>query len=108
MRWYYQSSVERMTVSLLHSIFGPNITSQPRTPAHPNTFSHGRCLLLLRFLLLLAVGATLFQAALFVLRYYPSELLILYILLFSSVPFLIGALLDLLRILKLRSEAKRI
>ena len=90
------------------NMFNSNISRQSKSSTTPTSFSRDRCLLLIRFLIFLATGATMFQLAMFV-RYYHSQtspLIVLAILSFSAL-FLIGALIDLRRILKLRSEAKR-
>jgi len=108
MKWRCQSVTNLIPMSLLCNIMASNVSPQPGTPIRPNTFSRGRCLLLIRFFVILAFGATMFQAALFVQRYLPSELLVLSLLLAFSVLLFIGASIDFLRILKLRSEARRI
>ena len=78
-----------------------------QTSTYPNRFSRDRCLLLTRFLIVLAFGATLFQMAMLVLFYRPSHLLIISALFVLSILVLFGAYVDLRRILKLRAEAKK-
>ncbi|MGY5874062.1 MAG: hypothetical protein RTV72_17570 [Candidatus Thorarchaeota archaeon] len=89
-------------------IFNSDIRRQSKTSTYPNRFSRDRCLLLLRFLIFLSLGATVFQMAMFVLFYRPSYLLVLEALLIISAIILIVALRDFRSILKLRSEAKRL
>jgi hypothetical protein len=87
---------------------GSVIRQQPEPPIYPNRFSRDRCNLLIRFLVLLASGATVFQMGMFVLYYRPSYLLILVVLLTISAIILFVAYRDLRKILKLRSEAKEL
>ncbi|MFW9965296.1 MAG: hypothetical protein ACFFCX_17110 [Candidatus Sifarchaeia archaeon] len=76
-------------------------------PTYPNRFNRSRCLLLIRFLTLIAIGASLFQAAILVRYKAPSYLMVILALLALSVLFFIGGLIDLRKIIKLRAEAKR-
>jgi uncharacterized integral membrane protein len=89
--------------------FYSDISGQSRTSTYPNRLSRDRCLLLVRFLVFLAMGATMFQLAMFVGYYYSqSNPLIVPALFAFSALLLIGALIDFRSILKLRSEAKRL
>lgn len=103
-----QSVVDKKTNEPICNSFRSNIRRQSRTSTYPNRFSRDRCLLLIRFLIVLAFGATMLQAAMLVRRYSPSNLLVISALFALSLLILIGALIDLRRILKLRSQAKRI
>ncbi|MHA3964896.1 MAG: hypothetical protein AM325_015315 [Candidatus Thorarchaeota archaeon SMTZ1-45] len=94
---------EELIDDYLHS----DIKHYTNPPVHPNRFDRGRCLLLIRFLILMSIGASMFQFALLVRYYAPSYLIVIAVLLALSTLFLIGALIDLRRILRLRAEAKR-
>ena len=80
---------------------------QPAYNREPTRFSRDRCHLLIRFLMLLALGASVFQMGMFVFYYRPSYLLILVALFIISAIILLIALKDFRSILKLRSESKR-
>ena len=84
------------------------VDQKPSEPMYPNRFSRDRCLLLIRFLIFLASGATMFQMAMLTIYKSPSNLLIITALITLSVLLLIGALSDLLVILKMRSIANRV
>ena len=102
-----QPVVDQKPREPIYNILRSDIRHQSRTSTYPNRFSRDRCLLLIRFLIVLAFGATMFQAAMLVRRYSPSNLLVISALFALSLLILSGALIDLRRILKLRSQAKR-
>jgi len=103
-----QPVVDQKPREPIYNIFRSDIRRQARTSTYPNRFSRDRCLLLIRFLIVLALGATMFQAAMLVRRYSPFNLLVVSALFALSLLILCGALIDLRRILKLRSQAKRL
>jgi len=98
--------MNRMPRNLSYGVLSSDVNPQSGTLAYPNRFSRSRCLLLIRFFILLALAATMFQVAMLIRRLFPSEPLILSAALVFSVLFLIGASMDFLRILRLRSEAR--
>ena len=83
------------------------IRQQSELPTYPTKFSRDRCHLLIRFLILLAIGATVFQMGMFVFYYRQSYVLVLVALFIISAIILVAALRDFRTILKLRSETRR-
>jgi len=102
-----QPVVDQKPREPIYNIFRSDIRRQSRASTYPNRFSRDRCLLLIRFLIVLAFGATMFQVAMLVRYYSPSNLLVSSVLFALSLFILSGALIDLRRILKLRSQTKR-
>jgi hypothetical protein len=91
----------------INHVFHSDIQRQSNPPAYPNRFNQDRCLLLIRCVILLALGATMFQIAMLIRLISPSNLILLPVYLMFSILLFVGWLIDLQRILKLRAESKR-
>ena len=78
---------------------------QSKQPRLPTRFNRSRCFLVIQFFIVLAVGATMFQAALLVRYWDPSQFVLIAILFTIAVLILILALFYFKRILELRSKA---
>ncbi len=102
-----QPVVDKKLKEPIYKIFSSDSVRQMRTSTYPNRFSRDRCLLLIRFLIVLALGATTFQMAMLVRYFRPSNLLIISVLLALSLLIFSGALIDLRSILRLRVESKK-
>ena len=72
----------------------------------PTRFNRSRCFLVIRFFIVLAIGATMFQAALLVRYRDPSQFVMIAILLTITVLVFALALFYFKRILRLRSKAR--